>query len=51
MDKTKNFNESFEDLTHDCLVNKIRFIAIDCRLNSLKKECSLPNTLSIDLTS
>ena len=29
MDTTKKFNESFEDLKYDCLVNKIRFIAID----------------------
>ena len=33
------------------LVNKIRFIAIDCRLNTLKQEATLPHSLNIDLNS
>jgi hypothetical protein len=44
-------DESFEDLGNDCLINQIRFIAIDCRLNQLREECALPHALSFDLTS
>lgn len=48
--KTNKLDESFEDLSPDCLINQIRFIAIDCRLNTLREEGTLPHSLSFDLS-
>jgi hypothetical protein len=50
LDRGSKSSDSFEDLGSDCLINQIRFIAIDCRVNQLREEGTLPHSLPFDLS-
>ena len=43
--------DSFEDLSTDLLYSKIRFLIVDCRLNTLQQEVSLPHCLKFEVVA
>ena len=42
-------DDSFEDLSTDILYSKFRFITVDCRLNTLQQEVTLPYCLKFEV--
>ena len=41
--------DSFDDLSTDLLYSKMRFLILDCRLNTLQQEVSLPHSIKFEV--
>ena len=42
-------SEAAVDLSTDLLYSKFRFIIVDCRLNTLQQEVTLPHCLTVEV--